>query len=186
MKKIGFLKGCKMILIGSLISFTSISIYASEAKMQSPEMEGKDYFDGTKRFENGGPSCISCHAVNVSGITSGGLLAKDLTDVYSRLGEGISPWLMAPPFPAMEVSFQNNPLTKNERLKLQAFFKYTNENNLGLAQKASDKYGFMLLGGIGGLIGIMISINFIWYNRKRKMVKREIFDRQSSTRDAKF
>jgi len=186
MKNKRFLKGFRMILAGSLLSFISMNVYASEAEIHSDVLEGKQYFEGSKRFKNGGVSCISCHSVNNSQVAKGGLLAKDLTDVYSRLGEGISTWLMAPPFPAMAVSYQNNVLTENERVKLQAFFKYANENHIESPKEASMGYGFMLIGGDGGLAVILISINIIWHQRKRKMVKREIFDRQIYARDAKF
>ena len=44
---------------------------------------GKLLFTGEKRFLNGGASCISCHNVTNNDINvPGGLLAKDLTNVY--------------------------------------------------------------------------------------------------------
>lgn len=183
MERKGFLKGIGLILIGSMISLTSAKALAAGRAMTLEELAGKNYFEGTKGFANGGPSCISCHSVKNNNTATGGLLAKDLTDVYTRLGEGISGWLAAPSFPAMAASYQNSPLTENERTKLQAFLKYANE--VKQTQTADSGYNFMLLGGISGLVIILIAINLMWFSRKKKMVKKEIFDRQSKAWDAK-
>jgi len=163
-----------------------------EEVVLTPQAEiGMAYFEGKQRFENGGPSCVSCHNVTTKGVMPGGLFAKDLTDVYARLGEGITGWLGAPPFPAMAASYNNNPLTEEERMNLTAFFKYT------LDSKDTQKTGFTLLGfdkqqvkmAIYGLIGlgiILVLIQVLWSHRKRKMVKNEIFARQNKAWDAKF
>lgn len=183
MERKGLLKGIGLILIGSIIGLTGIKSFAAGRAMQPEELAGKNYFEGSTSFMNGGPSCISCHSVNNNNVATGGLLAKDLTDVYTRLGEGLSAWLAAPSFPAMAASYQNNPLTENERAKLQAFLKYAND--VKATQTAKKGYDFMLIGGISGLVGILILINILWFTRKKKMVKREIFDRQSRAWDAK-
>lgn len=183
MERKGFLKGIGLILIGSMISLTGFKAYAAGRAMQPEEIAGKKYFEGASSFANGGPSCISCHSVNNNQVAKGGLLAKDLTDVYTRLGEGISAWLSAPSFPAMAASYQNNPLTENERGKLQAFLKYAND--VKSTQHASKGYDFMLIGGLSGLVGILILINILWFTRKKKMVKKEIFERQNRAWDAK-
>lgn len=184
MERKGLLKGIGLILIGSMISLSGNKALAANRSMQAEELAGKQYFEGSKSLANGGPSCISCHSVKNNNVATGGLLAKDLTDVYTRLGEGIlSAWLMAPSFPAMASSYQNHPLTENERVKLEAFFKYTND--VKDSQQAKSGYDVMLIGGVGGLVGILIMVNILWFNRKRKMVKKDIFDRQHSAWDAK-
>ena len=179
-----FFGSVRLIMIGSMMCLVSMQMYATDRSLTPVERTGKDLFEGKIRFENGGPSCISCHSVDNQDVAMGGLFAKNLTDVYSRLGEGISPWLSAPPFPAMAISYQNNPLTENERIKLQAFLKYINENND--VKQADNGYDLMLIGGGGGLVIILILINSIWLIRKRKMVKQEIFDRQIKALDARF
>jgi cytochrome c1 len=183
MERKGLLKGIGLILIGSFIGLTSIQAYASGRAMQPEELAGKNYFEGSKSFTNGGPSCISCHSVKNNNVATGGLLAKDLTDVYTRLGEGLSAWLAAPSFPAMAASYQNNPLTESERANLQAFLKYAND--VKASQTVDKGYDFMLVGGVCGLASILILINILWFKRKKKMVKKEIFARQHSARDAK-
>lgn len=179
-----FFGSVRFIMIGFIMCLVSIQAQASNRSLTTVERTGKDLFEGKIRFENGGPSCISCHSVDNRDVAMGGLFAKNLTDVYSRLGEGITPWLSAPPFPAMAISYQNNPLTESERIKLQAFLKYINENND--VETAENGYGFMLISGGIGLLIILILINFIWFVRKRKMVKQEIFDRQIKALDARF
>ena len=171
-------------MMGFMMCLLSMQAHATNRALTTVEHTGKDLFEGKIRFENGGPSCISCHSVDNSDVAMGGLFAKNLTDVYSRLGEGITPWLSAPPFPAMAISYQNNPLTESERIKLQAFLKYINENND--VKAAGNGYDFMLISGVVGLVIILVLINFTWFVRKKKMVKQEIFDRQIKALDARF
>lgn len=144
---------------------------------------GRNYFDGSQRFKNGGPACITCHNVTNDKLIPGGLLAKDLTDVYERMGEGITLWLDAPPFPAMVNSYKDHQLTEQERMALTAFFKDALETKG--SQKVNSGYTIFLYAGVGGVIAIMLLINILWMKRKRQMVKREIFDRQSRAWDAR-
>lgn len=142
---------------------------------------GRAYFEGSKRFSKGGPACITCHNVNHKSSIPGGVLAKDLTDVYERMGEGITGWLSAPPFPAMATAYTNHELTEKERKSLTAFFKESSENK-GEPESAIT---YFLIGGAVGLLTILILINILWYKRKKQMVKREIFARQAKAWDAK-
>jgi len=144
---------------------------------------GKQYFEGSKGFLNGGPACITCHNVTNDELIPGGLLAKDLTDVYDRMGEGITVWLDAPPFPAMITSYQNHPLTEMERVSLTAFFKHANE--VKDSQKITSGTSLFLVGGLAGLVGILIVISLLWMKRKKQMVKKDIFARQTKAWDAK-
>jgi hypothetical protein len=145
---------------------------------------GMNLFQGKTRFENHGPSCVTCHNVTNDQVIPGGLFAKDLTDVYERLGEGLSSWLMAPPFPAMATSYVNNPLTERERVDLTAFFKYANETKAD--QSSNNGYYLFCLGSGFGLLVILFLIQLLWGKRKRKMVKADIFNRQIKAWDAKF
>ena len=145
---------------------------------------GMELFDGSKSFENGGPACISCHNITNNNLIPGGILAKDLTNVYQRMGEGITGWLSAPPFPAMASSYQNNPLTEIEKASLTAFFKYADE--VSNEQQINTGYTYQLVGGGIGLLCLLIIINFLWFKRKKQMVKQDIFNRQIKAHDAKF
>lgn len=188
-KKIEGIKKLSLALFGALVSITSINASDTlEIKKDIfvPNLEqGMELFQGIKAFKNGGPSCISCHNVKNDEVAPGGLLAKDLTDVYSRMGEGITPWLGAPPFPAMVSSYQNNVLEEDEKANLTAFLKHVNE--VKDTQEAEDDGIFIqLVGGMVGLVVLLILVQLLWSNRKRKSVKKDIFKRQNSSWDAKY
>ncbi len=144
---------------------------------------GKQLFTGNKHFANGGPLCITCHNVTNNDLIPGGLLAKDLTNVYVRLGDaGISGILNAPPFPAMTLAYGNNQLTVDEVRQLTAFFKYADQ----VSKTQTVNSGFTLLagGGVVGLILILIIISILWSNRKKESTKKNIFSRQLKGNDS--
>jgi len=67
---------------------------------------GQLLFSGKTPFKNGGPSCITCHNVTNDNLISGGRIAKDLTNAYSRMGHvGVQNIISASPFPAMAASY---------------------------------------------------------------------------------
>lgn len=141
-------------------------------------MAGLYLFSGEKRFENGGASCISCHNVDYDNLIAGGLLAKDLTMVYERMGSaGINGILSAPPFPAMNSSYKDNPLTEQEIFQLSAFFNKAGSTNLYQHQRVYNN-NLILYGGGGAFVVIAAIILLMYIERKRKCVKQEIFDRQ--------
>jgi len=138
-------------------------------------IDGKKYFTGNKSFFNGGPSCASCHNVNDKEV-SGGFLAKDLTDVYVRLGEaGIMAMITNAPFPAMSAAYINNPLGEFEQKSLAAYLKSISTN-----QPASISSSVTLFFSLGtaGFIVVLILIMIIWGKRKKHSVKEAIFARQ--------
>lgn len=188
MKRKGLIKGIGLIVLSSMISLSSYHSLAGEAGkgnvMQPEAQAGKKLFEGSSGFINGGPACISCHNVNHKDLIGGGLFAKDLTKVYDRMGEGIAAWLSAPPFPAMASSYQNHPLSENERGKLMAFFKHVNE--VSKETKEVKGQSMMLIGGLAGLGAILVWISIIWVKRKKGTVKADIFARQNKAWDAKF
>jgi mono/diheme cytochrome c family protein len=139
---------------------------------------GELLFEGTKRFENGGPSCISCHNVDYEQMMQGGLLAKDLSKVYSRSGgmRGIKGILSGLPFPAMKSSYGNHPLTNQEIVQLQAFLKHADENLI--YQHHGDKKMFLFYFALVGFLTVITIIYFLWFDRKIKGVKEDIYNRQ--------
>ena len=131
---------------------------------------GKNIFEGNIKLKNGGAACIWCHKITGPGIFNGGLLAKDLTHVASRLGtEGIGAILTNPPFPAMADAFINKPLTKNEINYLLAFFSYT--DNTGVITTSVIQEDFVLI-----LAVIIVSVYlltfflFFWQKVKKHSV----------------
>lgn len=152
---------------------------------QEDILAGLMLFSGEKRFENSGPSCISCHNVQHKDLIAGGLLAKDLTKVYERLGSaGINGMLSAPPFPAMAASFKDNPLTEKEIFQLSAFFNDVAVNTIYQPQRAYND-NLLLYGGGGAFLTIILVISLVFIERKRKCVKEDIYKRQIKAASSK-
>ena len=172
-----------LLLLGGILCLATVGASAKET--MSPQVkEGMNYFQGATRFKNGGPACISCHNVNNESIIPGGLYAKDLTDAFGRLGAGVRSFVESPPFPAMAASYKNNPVETAELDKVVAFLEYANK--VKDSQKVNSGYSYFIIGGAVGLLVMIFAIQLMWGNRKRKMVKEEIFSRQSKSWDAKF
>lgn len=182
MKKVQLEKKIRLICFVAVACLFSFQTFC--AKMDLEAQAGKKLFEGSSPFQSGGPACISCHNVNHPDLIQGGLLAKDLTKVYDRMGEGIAGWLGAPPFPAMVSAYKDHPLSENERNKLMAFFKHANDINK--KEPTAKNYSTMLFAGLGGFLLILIWISIVWNKRKKGTVKQSIFDRQSKAYDAKF
>jgi mono/diheme cytochrome c family protein len=138
---------------------------------------GQNLFQGKTRFENGGPSCISCHDVKHDAIIGGGILAKELTTVFSRMGEpGVRAILGSAPFPVMQHAYLNKPLTDEEIFSIVAFLEQADRDHM--FQQPRD-YGVKLAGtGIVGLIVLLVVFSLLWRKRKTKPVNKDIFDRQ--------
>jgi len=146
---------------------------------------GLKLFSGENRLENGGPSCITCHNVQHTDLIAGGLLAKDLTKVYERMGAaGLNGILSSPPFPAMNASYKDNQLTEKEIFQLSAFFSDASVNNI-YQKKRSYNDNLLLYGGGGAFATIAIIIFFLFLERKRKCVKEDIYKRQNKAASSK-
>lgn len=142
---------------------------------------GEQLFQGKTRFEKGGAACISCHSVSHDAVISGGQLAKDLTSVFSRVGEsGVSAVIGSPPFPVMQAAYQDKALTEAEVLALTAFLSKVDQNS-SIYQPRD--YGMGLF--VSGVVGVVILFGFygiFWRGRKREAVFKEMFDRQIESR----
>ncbi len=146
---------------------------ATEEEIKS----GQLLFSGTIRMSEGGPGCISCHNVKNNKLIGGGLLAKDLTDAYSRMNEaGIKAILTSPPFPAMKEAYQNNPLTEEEAYNLTAFLKFADEEQFG--QHARDWQQYFLIAGVSGFVLLMGVFSMTWAYRRKRPINQKIYDRQ--------
>ena len=85
---------------------------------------GQNLFEGSVRLSNGGPACNSCHDVTNDAVIGGGILAKELTTVFSRLGgPGVRAILCSPPFPVMQEAYEDEPLTESEVKALVGFLQ---------------------------------------------------------------
>jgi mono/diheme cytochrome c family protein len=149
------------------------SLTASDLEVET----GKNFFIGQGQFSGGGPACISCHNVNYTGVIPGGLLAKDLTGAYTRLGgdAGISGILGAPPFAAMTQAYKDRPLTEKEIASICAFLSKVDRDKPNQYSAAVNP---LAAGGFAGLAVLLGMIFFIWYRRKKVSVKKAIYHRQ--------
>ena len=140
------------------------------------EARGKALFEGSRKFKNGGASCISCHHVNAGEGVQGGLLAKDLTQSFSQIGglAGIKGIIDFPPYPAMKDAYSNAPVTDDESVQLQVFLMRADQEN---SMESSSVTGILKQGVIGMII-LLIIISLVWLRRKRQSVNFHIIQRQ--------
>lgn len=127
---------------------------------------GRRLFEGRERLTGGGPSCLSCHEVDGTGVLGGGLLGPDLTAAYARLEgrKALSAWLSAPPGLTMQPVFRTKPLEGDEVLALVAFLKQSAENGKPATGRGSLAY---LLSGVGGVALLLLAFDLIWKRRLR-------------------
>jgi mono/diheme cytochrome c family protein len=148
----------------------------------SPEMIalGRELFQGNTRLANGGPACISCHHVKNDAVIGGGILARELTTVFSRMGEaGVASILGKAPFPVMDAAYQSKPLTSDEITALVGFLQDADANHL--FQHPRD-YGWgLLISGIIGAALLLAGYAFLGGRRKKQSVNQAIYDRQISS-----
>lgn len=129
---------------------------------------GKALYVGEARMVNGGTACIACHnagSIGPSGTgpLGGGVLAKDLTDVYPRFKENrLASALNTLQFPLMTDIFKDRQLTDQEKADLIAFFKQVSEQ-----QPASHTTTLIIfaLTGIGGFLIILLISQLVWGKR---------------------
>lgn len=148
-----------------------IGLNLSDQPFTAADIEnGRRIVDGTRRLENGGASCLSCHAVNGQGALGGGRLGPDLTKVYERMNgrKNLASWLMAPATPTMRPLFANNSMTNDEIVALVAYLE-------SAAKKPpvngdTSTLAFFLL-GLGGAVFGFIGADTVWRKRFRGVRK---------------
>jgi len=138
--------------------------------------KGKNIFTGAQALVNGGAACISCHNVDYVGVIPGGLLAKDLTTVHSRLGgdAGVQGILGAPPFPAMTQAYKDKAITDQEIAALTAFLNKVDKDTANQTHSKNP----LKFGGLIGVGTLLVLIFGLWFGRKKYTVKKEIYNRQ--------
>jgi mono/diheme cytochrome c family protein len=164
------------------VRVAEVSPQATEAQIT----RGQELFQGTVRFANEGPTCNSCHDVQNDAVIGGGILSKELTTVFSRMGgPGVRAILGRPPFPVMQSAYLDRALSEEEIGSLVAFLEYADKEQLNHQPR---DYGIGLLSS--GLVGTGILFglcSFVWRGRKKGSVNQTIYDRQvKSISDAEF
>jgi len=140
------------------------------------ETKGKALFQGERNFKNGGAACISCHHVNSADGTQGGLLAKDLTNSFSRIGgfAGIKGIIDFPPYPAMKDAYSHAQVTEEESIQLQVFLMRADKKGAVTESSVSD----LMKKGILGVVVLLVIISLVWFKRKKRSVNYQIIQRQ--------
>lgn len=149
-----------------------------EAPASPADIElGSRLFQGLTRFRNGGPACNSCHHVTNDAVIGGGVLAKDLTQVFTRVGApGMSAIIGKPPFPVMEAAYKERPLTEVETRAMVGFLQDVDKQH---AMQTPVDYGHRLvLGGTSMFLVLAGVYGFTWRRRKVLPVNHAIFERQ--------
>ncbi len=138
---------------------------------------GGKLFQGEVRLKNGGPSCVACHDVTNDAIISGGVLARELTTVFGRLGGGgVRAILGAPPFPVMQQAYADHPLEEGEVTALVGFLAEVSSKQKNHMPRDT---GIMLaISGVVGVILLMGLYSVVWGRRRRGSVNQDIYDRQ--------
>ena len=138
---------------------------------------GQDLFQGKTRFAKGGPTCNSCHEVTNDAVIGGGVLAAELTTVFSKLGgPGVRAILGSPPFPVMQRAYQDKPLTDEEVVALVGFLQRADAEQ---ALHQPRDYGIKLFGaGVVGTLLLLGLYSLLWSGRLRGSVNQSIYDRQ--------
>lgn len=127
---------------------------------------GLNIFLGTKRLQNGGPACISCHTIIDVGGLGGGQLGPDLTKVYERLQgrKALASWLQSPATAMMRPVYLDKALSNDEIVSLVAFLENSAEKPVGPSE--TPEVGFFLLGMVGAVFGI-VGADVVWRKRFR-------------------
>jgi mono/diheme cytochrome c family protein len=163
---------------GALTGSTSGAAAQQAPATQEQVLLGQALFQGDVRLADGGPTCNSCHEVTNDAVIGGGILARELTTVFSRLGgPGVRAIIGSPPFPVMQQAYRDKPLTEEEVGALVAFLE---EADAEQALHQPRDYGIKLFGvGVVGAVILLGIYSMIWRERKSGSVNQAIFDRQT-------
>jgi len=148
---------------------------------------GQDLYEGRVRFANGGPACSACHHVSNDAVIGGGILAKDLTTSFSRIGKrGVISILGNSPFRVMELAYAQSPFTDDEIHAVVAFLEFADKRHR--FEKPSEHGWSTYIGGsitagmvIAGAAGVVVLLGFyalVGRRRKKRSVNQDIYDRQ--------
>jgi len=138
---------------------------------------GGDLFEGKVRFANAGPSCNACHHVASDAHLGGGVLAAELTLVFSRMGkQGVSAILSGSPFPVMQTAYAGKEFSEKEINALVAFLQHVDQES---SRQMPKEWGWrMFSAGAGGVVVLLGIFGLAGRGRKKRCVNQEIYDRQ--------
>ena len=138
---------------------------------------GGNLFEGKIRFANGGPSCNACHHVTSDTLLGGGLLAAELSLVFSRMGHaGVRAVIENSPFPVMQAAYAGKDLTGKEINALVGFLQHVDKEH---ARQMPKEWGWRMFSAGAGGVGVLLGIfSLAGRRRKKRCVNQDIYDRQ--------
>ena len=151
---------------------------ASVAEPQPDEIQrGQDLFEGRVRFANGGPSCNACHHVTSDALLGGGLLAAELSLVFSRMGHaGVRAIIENSPFPVMQAAYAGKEFSDKEISALLGFLQHADKEH---ARQMPKEWGWRIFSaGTGGVVVLLGIFSLAGRRRKTGCVNQDIYDRQ--------
>ena len=153
---------------------------APVAEAQPGEIQlGQDLFEGKVRFANGGPSCNACHHVTSEALLGGGVLASELTLVFSRMGrQGVSAILGNTPFPVMQAAYAGKGFSDKEINALVGFLQHVDQEHARQAPMPKEWGWRMFSAGAGGVVVLLGIFSLAGRRRKKRCVNQDIYDRQ--------
>ncbi|MGE3855143.1 MAG: cytochrome c [Planctomycetota bacterium] len=167
--------------IASLIAFMEAESKLERSIFHAPEridravtaddiVAGRALFLGLKPLGNGGPACLSCHAVAGEGGLGGGTLAVDLTGAHGRLTTGNPDALIqsiaTPGFPVMKDIYGAAPVTMNEAFQLNAYLADVQARRV--PDDSNDLFVIISLFGCALVVAIL---DHLWRRRFRGVRK---------------
>ncbi|HLA76182.1 MAG TPA: cytochrome c [Vicinamibacteria bacterium] len=161
---VGLIQRCSVTPCNLAGSFTPVVQMAAD-ELNAAVSRGTALFLGEQALKNAGAPCLACHTVKGAGSRiGGGLLAKDLTQVYARLGDqGLDAALKSPAFPVMNKVFGvEHPLAPDEVVALRAFFYNANR----ATAPADDTLSLPVIAFLG-TIAVLVALNAAWSRRLR-------------------
>lgn len=133
---------------------------------------GKAYFVGDKRFENGGPQCMSCHSVAGLGSLGGGNLGPDLTTSgFVQSDVAFASFMGAPSTQTMGAIWANTPLTAQEQADLYAFLSKASVTQ----REPSALLQIALLSVVGA--AVLIGLAQVYWGKRSKGVRKPMIER---------
>ena len=130
---------------------------------------GHEYFRGSRRLDEGGAACASCHTAGADGNLGGPGLGPDLTMAYETLGgeAGLTGWLSNPPSATMSPIFSERPMNEAEIADLVAYLETTPN-----AERNDPAVDRLLLAALAGLVVLFAGMGIAWQGMRQTYVER--------------